>query len=113
MAKGKDLGLKWMAYYYSTSKNEVVPINIFQHSRFNDDVTADVLNKKLTDKDEFAKKLRSNLMYYFWSKCEYEIVLSPWCGVSTEDKDIKIDIYDQVFLNWDIFLNYVWSFKKL
>ena len=47
-------------------------------------------------------------MYYFWSKCEYEIILSPWTGRAD---DIKIDIYDQIMMNFDRFVGYVWSFK--
>lgn len=35
-------------------------------------------------------------MYYFWSKCEHEIILSPWTG---QVDDIKIYIYDQIMIN--------------
>lgn len=47
-------------------------------------------------------------MYYFWSKCEYEIILSPWTGRAD---DIKIDVYDQIMMNFDSFVDYCWSFK--
>ena len=50
-------------------------------------------------------------MYYFWSKAEWEIILSPWCG-GRDTKDIKIDVYDQVMNNWDIFVDYVFNSKK-
>lgn len=48
-------------------------------------------------------------MYYFWSKCEYEIILSPWAG---QADDIKIDIYNQIMMNFDRFVDYCWSFKS-
>lgn len=48
-------------------------------------------------------------MYYMWSKCEYEIILSPWTGRAD---DIKIDVYDQIMMNFDKFVDYVWSFKN-
>ena len=45
-----------------------------------------------------------------WSKCEYEIILSPWTGRAD---DIKIDIYDQIMMNWNSFVDYVWSLKEI
>lgn len=53
-------------------------------------------------------------MYQFWSRCEYEIILSDWpCGCITE----KWDIYKQIEMNIDlitaIFHNYINKIKKL
>ena len=62
-------------------------------------------------KDEFSKELRSALMYYYWAKCEWEVVITPW--VSTDDtKNIKVDVYWQVMNNWKVFLDYVWENRK-
>ena len=49
-------------------------------------------------------------MYWFWSKCEHEIIISSW--PYTDKAAAKIDIYQQVMMNWDIFLEYTWSFRK-
>jgi hypothetical protein len=67
--------------------------------------------KKFKDKDEFAEQLRRDLMYYFWAKSEYEIIISAWCG-GNGNEDIKVDIYTQVMNNWDVFVDYVWNSKK-
>ena len=83
-------------------------MNIFNHWKFKEDTEKNL--KKIRNKEEFAEKLRRDLMYYFWSKSEYELILSPWCG-GRDTKDIKIDIYDQVMNNWEIFLDYVWNSK--
>jgi len=55
-----------------------------------------------------ADSLKRYLMYYMWSKCEYEIILSPWTGRAD---DIKIDVYDQIMMNFNSFVDYCWSFK--
>ena len=34
--------------------------------------------RKCKTKEEFAEKIKSHLMYYFWSKCEYEVVISSF-----------------------------------
>lgn len=79
---------------------------------FNHGTFAEKVNKLLQEnlsKDEFADGLKKYLMYYMWSKCQYEIILSPWTG---QEDDIKIDVYDQIMMNFDRFVDYVWSFKE-
>ena len=50
-------------------------------------------------------------MYYFWSKCEYEILITTWFE-RKDFKDEKIDVYDQLQLNWNAFIDYIWKNKK-
>ena len=75
----------------------------------------------------FAPEFKNNLMYYFWSKCECEIILTNWptsFKVDVERLDVtkhdcrdfidlevaeKIDMYDQVMNNWQLVLDYVWN----
>lgn len=45
-------------------------------------------------------------MYHFWSRCEYEVIIREWCGREAER---KVDIYEQLMLNWDRFIDYCWS----
>lgn len=80
---------------------------MFNHGSFKNEV--DMILKEKLSKEVFAEKLRREAMYYFWSKCEYEIILSPWTGRAD---NIKMDIYDQIMMNWDKFVDYVWSFKS-
>ena len=103
--------MTWNVYCYDLNSNKIMTYNIFRHGRFREDVTNDL--KECNNKDEFAKRLKSNLHYYFWSKCEWEILIKGWLSnwLSNESGELKADVYDQVMLNWDIFPNYVWSFK--
>lgn len=58
-------------------------------------------NGSLTCIDDFLEeRLRSECMYYFWAKCEWEVVVSGW---PNEKVSRKIDIYEQLLANWDIF----------
>ena len=54
----------------------------------------------------YAPELRHELMYHFWSRCEYEVLIKEWCGREAER---KVDIYEQLMLNWDRFIDYCWS----
>ena len=76
-------------YYQELNTSSYHPIiqEPVNHGSFKKEV--DVLLKEKIDKDDFSEKLKREMMYYFWSKCEYEIILSPWTGRAD---NIKIDI---------------------
>ena len=128
--------MKWNVYRHNFNKNEIEVYNIFDHYRFCEEVKKHL--KECTDKEKFAKKLKSSLNYYFWSKAEHEIVLTSWTPhIKMEElkrlnaereehirewgkepyslyvqPDVwkKIDVCQQVMNNFDIFLGYVWEF---
>lgn len=99
--------IEWYAFYHDINRRKIIKWNIFEHSTFRDKVE-DILKENLT-KEEFSAQLKKELMYYMWSKSEYELILHPWIG---EANDVKIDIYDQVTMNWGSFVDYVWKFRK-
>ena len=101
--------MEWNVFYHDVNAQQIRTFNIFDHCRFSRDVFKYL--KECQDKNEFAKKLKSELMYNFWAKAEYEVIISPWCG-GKNTKDIKVDIYTQVMNNWNVFLDYVWNSKK-
>lgn len=100
--------MRWNVFYYDINAQKIRTFNIFDHGGFRKDVEKHL--KKCANKDEFAEELKSSLMYFFWCKSEYEIIISPWCG-GRNTKDIKVDIYTQVMNNWDVFVDYVWNNK--
>lgn len=53
------------------------------------------------DKKSMDCELRSWASYHFWAKCEYEMIVHGW---PEQKNDKKVDVYDQLMLNWDTFL---------
>lgn len=98
--------MEWYVYYDDFNTNKIIKWNIFRHYSFNEE--AEKLLKKGLSKEEFSEKLKCSLMHYMWSKCEYEVVVKELIGSGY----IKVDIYNQVTMNWDRFVDYVWSFRK-
>ena len=98
--------MNWNVWRHNINSGLIEIWNIFEHYNFSKDTIRDL--RDFNDKKEFSRQLQSNLMYYFWCKSEYEIILGPWNGVADER---KIDIYQQIMLNKEQFLDYVWSFK--
>ena len=127
----------WNVYREDFNHRAIVEYNIFDHSGFAQD--ANKLLKADIPKDEFAEQLKRSLMYWFWCKSEHEVVISSWPvyidkaeldRINTEyeeynnkwnhypykinvspDVGKKIDIYSQVMMNWEQFVEYVWINK--
>ena len=52
--------------------------------------------------DEFCEFIKKKSMYMWWSRCEYEIIISNW---PSQDKKKKWDIHKQVMMNIEIITN--------
>lgn len=130
--------MEWNVYYHDFNRRTIEKWNIFKHGRFAEDVKKNL--KKCETKEEFTEMLRRNLFYYFGCKAEYEVVITSWVPhittselnrLNTEyektlkeygrepyrlyinpDVGEKVDIYSQVVLNWNVFVDYVWSHKE-
>lgn len=96
-------------------------------------------NKEAKDDfDAFTKGIKHAIMHEYWSRCEYEICISGLFSdmVASEEIDrlnkerkehptqvrfdtktdgnkFKIDVYTQIIMNWDPFIEYVWNNRKL
>lgn len=97
----------WNVYVGNFNGRCIETYNIFRHCRFFDDVKR-IYKKYKNDFDKFSEEIKRSLMYYFWSKCEWEITLGSW-PPRDNFQDEKIDVYDQVMMNWDVFIKYVWD----
>jgi len=104
--------LSWKVWYGDFNSGRIETDDVFDHPGFRDDCRK-AARKYAKDKDAFAEAVRKSLMYYFWSKCEWEIILSHWppSEHSSRFRAEKIDVYDQIMLNWEIFIDYVWEHK--
>lgn len=125
----------WNVYREDFNRRAIVKYNIFDHSSFAKDV--EKLLKEDISKDEFVKNMRRSLFYYFGSKTEYETVITSWPvhidkteldKLNTEYEEYnnkwshypykinvapevgkKVSVYDQVMMNWEPFVEYVWN----
>lgn len=130
------MGLEWNVYI--ERDDEIQTYNVFDHFRFMNDLFE--IDMKCKDNFKtFAKEVKKNLAYYFWSKYEWEIVLTsfpPYVDNNEIDrlnkerdeciekygrviktpvglKDAwKTDVYEQVLMNWNHFINYLWENRK-
>lgn len=108
----KKLDLCWNVYNENFNARKIGTFNIFDHYRFVKDCAKE-LKKAKDDREAGEKIFKSNLMYFFWSKCEYEVVITPWVNPNnSKEYDRKIDVYEQVMNNWHVFIEYAWAHRK-
>lgn len=99
---------KFYAFYHSFNGDELKPYNIITESLIKDMVKN--VGKKYYDLDtskydvldskkKFMRLLEHELMYRYWSKCEWEFICSNWTG---KDFEQKVDVYDQLKPNLEV-----------
>ena len=102
--------LEWNVLYYDINRNKITTYNVFNHYRFSKYI--EEAFEKCKTKKEFAEILRRELMYYFCSKAEWELVIEldednhifliPWCGCRNPE-EIKIDVTNNTRFDWNGF----------
>lgn len=102
--------LKWLTYREDFNAREIYEFDVFKHHGFLEDCRKNARKNK--EKEVFIEQLHRDLMYYFWSKCEYEIILSSWPPGRDGFQEKKISVFDQVWQHWDVFSNWVWENRK-
>lgn len=102
---------EWFVYCEDVNRRVIEPYNIFRHGGFLGDCRKEI-EKHRDDKRGFSIEVQRWLKYYFWAKCEWEIILSSWPKDDRAKKE-KIDVYDQVMLNFDVFIDYLWQHRDL
>lgn len=106
----KKTGLKWFVFVEDINMKRIKVYNIFEHKDFMEDCDNAWENYKNKHHNfaKFYEDIDSILMYYFWCKCEWEIILSNF-PPSDSFKNKKVDVYQQVKINWDKFIDYLFS----
>lgn len=141
--------ISWKVFNEDINKRKIVEYDVFTHYNFLkglSKVFKDIDKLEKTEESqkkieiEFNERVRRECLYYFWGKCEWEVVLTSWPPYITVEEidrlnkeiedhvknwgsparvvspnldiDMKVDVYDQLQLNWNIFLQYVKDHKK-
>lgn len=101
--------MKWYVFRYNVNARTIENFNVFDHGSFKRDVDQLRRRRRTITYEYFSEELRKFAQYYFWSRCEYEVVIQGW-PPSHSDVDRKVDIFEQLQLNWDTFVKYVYNY---
>ena len=106
-----DNKLEWFVFVEDINRKQIKVYNIFEHKDFMEDCDGAWENYKNKHHDfsRYQEDIDGILMYYFWCKCEWEIILSNFPPSDSFQKK-KIDVYQQVKINWKKFMDYLFSY---
>ena len=115
--------MEWNVYYVNMNTQKIETLNVFNHYGFWEDI------KKICR--EFNTK--TTFVYFFWCRFESETVITTFPPQITPEefdrlsaidnksrhtygvnlkRGKKIDIYSQLNLNWNHFIEYIWNNKE-
>ena len=102
--------MTWNVFTFDFNTKKLNIYNVLSHTLFVESVekrAKELYGDNLPDYTKFKEYVRLELQYYFWSKCEYEVILSAWPPNNNIEEE-KIDVYDQVMLNFEQFYRYLY-----
>lgn len=91
--------LNWDVYYYNSNMQEIQKYNVLGGKYYSEQIKR--IKKKSKTKEEFSESLRHEMMYHFWSRSEWELIIKltkdsrvflvPWCGCKDpENKTLEV-----------------------
>ena len=86
----------WIVMNYNCNANKIEPYDVLKHKLDWIKKT----KKKCKTREEFSELLEREMMWQYWSRCEYELILEkynnelwlkPWAG-SRDPESVSIDV---------------------
>lgn len=103
-----NVDLEWNVFVHNINKRKIKVFNIFNHKRYKQEIVELLNHRDDYTLEEFKEKVKSSTMYYYWCKCEWEILIAPWVGDFYKES-VKIDVYKQLEMNWNHYIKYLWE----
>lgn len=99
--------LEWYAFVYDWNNKELKKINVFRGD-FSNNISKRIKDEKIKNYNEFKEVIKRMLMYRYWSKAEYEVLVTDLTNKIDENTDMhKIDIWFQLEPNLDRICEYL------
>ena len=99
---------EWYVYVEDVNANKIKKFNVF--NSFNFLKCCKQTFRKYKDPKKIEEEIKAWARYCFMFKYEYEIVLT--CMTEKQNfKSLRIDVYNQLTLNWDSFFEYTMQHK--
>ncbi len=105
----KKAKLEWNVLLHDFNRDEIRNYNIFG-SKSPEEIANRIKKNKIITYEDFKESMKRNFMAQYWSRSEYEIIVS---GFSQNAKQYKIDVWRQIEMNLDRILEYIINEMKI
>lgn len=99
--------LEWYAFEHDINSDKFERINVLRSKDILDRINKGLKTEKdywkIYNYETLKKAVKNELMYRYWSKCEYEYEVKGLFG----DKSYKLDVFYQLEPNMDRIVEYI------
>ena len=103
--KIKNIKLEWNVLCRDFGSSQIKIYNILG-GLFLEKLAKDIKKHKIKNRDQLKDFLKSEFMYHYWSRSEYEIVIGGLFSKYPDEFE-KIDIWRQIEMNFDNLIDYI------
>lgn len=96
--------LEWYAFMCDFNSKKIVKFNVIYDDLI-DEIKKAKKKHQLNSVEDLKKIVKSNFMWHYWSKCEYEYNIGDLFGEIREKKDV----WFQLEMNLDRIAEYLWN----
>lgn len=96
---------EYNVYYHSYNDSQIKTFNVLRENGVIYNFIKECRKKDMS-REEFDNSLKRECQYWYWSKCEWEVIIKEWVGKEAEK---KIDVYHQLKMNWNVFSEICWK----
>lgn len=100
----KKVNLEWYAFRKDFNSRKLKKVNVLNSYRI-DEILKRIKKEKAKTYEEIKEIIKRELMYYYWSKSEHEVLISGLFDNNLENAE-KIDIWYQLEPNLDRIVEY-------
>lgn len=101
--KIKNVKLSWKVLNHDFNSDKIINYDIF-YKGSSEEIAKRIKREKISSLEEFKESMKRMWMHDYWSKAECEIMVS---GLFTQVEPIKIDIWRQIEMNFDLIIEYI------
>lgn len=106
----KKVDLKWYVMIHDFNSDKIIKYNVLAYDYLIDSLKKAIKKKEITTYNELKEFIKRKLMAQYWSRVEYEILVS---GIHTRVEPQKIDVWYQLEMNLDNLVEYINDKLKL
>ena len=106
----KEPRLSWVVWREDVNAGVIERFNVFDHSGFLKECH-DAAVQYPDNRHAFEEAITRGLRYYYWCKCEWEVIVSGWPPTRDGREAIKVDVFTQISMNYERFMDYLWDHR--
>lgn len=105
--KIKNAKLAYYVFNYDFNKKEVYRFNILDSEDLKERIVKGIKKGEIKDIPSLKESLKRYFMYRYWSKAEYEILVTDLFPKDFEKESVKLDVWFQIEPNLDRIVEHI------